>query len=72
LACAPKDIQLGLLCQQLESHCLVECFSDEKKCVIFSKCLFKNVLKEALDAFIQTLSRYTLEDLVDRQKNWDF
>ena len=43
---------------------LVECFGADNHCIVTRRCLLPNVLNEALSAFVQTLDRYTLADLV--------
>lgn len=106
LACAPKDINLGVLIKQIEpDFALVECFStnsldssiadinsavinDEKNasandmslklidetvshiasgCIISPVCQLKQVLAEALTAFIAVLERYTLADIIENK-----
>ena len=43
---------------------LVECFATGSRCVITKRCQLPDVLNEALNAFIGTLDRYTLADIV--------
>jgi Rrf2 family nitric oxide-sensitive transcriptional repressor len=43
---------------------LVECFCDEGTCVIKSMCKLKSALNQALAAYLDTLKRYTLLDLL--------
>jgi Rrf2 family nitric oxide-sensitive transcriptional repressor len=48
---------------------LVECFDpDTSHCRIEPVCGLRGVLEEALDAFLNTLDRYTLADLVARRR----
>jgi len=48
---------------------LVECFDpDTSQCRIEPACRLRGVLGEALDAFLTTLDRYTLADLVARRR----
>ncbi|HAP09982.1 MAG TPA: BadM/Rrf2 family transcriptional regulator, partial [Afipia sp.] len=49
---------------------LVECFSPENRCLITPRCRLRGVLNEALAAFIATLDRYTLADLVLRPEDF--
>jgi Rrf2 family nitric oxide-sensitive transcriptional repressor len=65
LAKAPEAINLGDVVRATESDfTLVECFSSRSQCVITSCCRLPQVLNEALNAFVATLERYTLADLV--------
>jgi Rrf2 family nitric oxide-sensitive transcriptional repressor len=43
---------------------LVECFCAEGSCVIKPVCELKAVLSQALAAYLDTLERYTLRDLL--------
>ena len=65
LAKAPEAINLGEVVRATESDfALVECFATGSQCIITSCCRLPHVLNEALNAFIATLERYTLADLV--------
>lgn len=66
----PEDINVGVLVRETEQDlALVECFSVNNQCCITPVCGLKNVLSEALQAFLATLDKYTLADLVpNRQK----
>jgi len=68
LAREPRLIQLGQLVRDAEPNLqLVECFNRETNtCPIVGVCELKGVLREALDSFLATLNRYTLEDLLAR------
>lgn len=62
-----KDINLGELIKTLENTLeVVDCQSPP--CRIQPVCHLKHILQEATDAFVSTLSKYTLEDIV-REKN---
>ena len=43
---------------------LVECFCAEGSCIIKPVCELKSALSKALNAYLQTLERYTLQDLI--------
>jgi Rrf2 family nitric oxide-sensitive transcriptional repressor len=43
---------------------LVECFGADNRCLVTPRCRLRGVLGEALAAFVTTLDRYTLADLV--------
>lgn len=62
------DINLGELVRLTEPDFrLAECFTDdEHSCPIDSVCTLVKPLKEARDAFLAALDRYTLADLVAR------
>ena len=66
LARPPQDIVLGEIVRHTEPDmALVPCFDpDDTSCVIFSGCVLRGVLSEARDAFLATLDRHTLADLV--------
>ena len=72
LAKVPKDIRLGDVVRATEpDFALVECFATGNQCVITRCCALPDVLNEALDAFIQTLDRYTLDDLMLMPKDFE-
>ena len=66
LAKPPRKIRLGDVVRATEpDFALVECFdSGGSDCRIERVCALKRVLAQALEAFIATLDRYTLADLV--------
>ena len=63
---APEQIGLGDVVRATEpDFALVECFrAGEGYCCITPHCRLRGVLGEALAAFIATLDRYTLADLL--------
>jgi Rrf2 family nitric oxide-sensitive transcriptional repressor len=48
-----------------EDLAMVECFDSDGHCVITPACRLQHVIAEALDAYIRTLEKYTLQDLID-------
>ena len=65
LACAPSEIGLGELLRSTESDFgLTECFLPENRCAISPVCRWPRILNEALDAFLATFDRYTLQDIL--------
>jgi Rrf2 family transcriptional regulator, nitric oxide-sensitive transcriptional repressor len=65
LAKPPHAINLGELVRTTEPDFeLVECFATGSRCIITKRCQLPDVLNEALRAFIGTLDRYTLADIV--------
>ncbi len=73
LAKRPEKIRLGDVIRITEpDFALVECFAPENQCIITSRCRVRGVLKEALSAFLETLDRYTLADLMLRPKDFGF
>jgi Rrf2 family nitric oxide-sensitive transcriptional repressor len=65
LARPPRAINLGAVIRETEpDFALVECFTRDNRCVISGLCRLPNVLNEALNAFVATLDRYTLADLL--------
>jgi Rrf2 family nitric oxide-sensitive transcriptional repressor len=70
LARAPEQISIGGVVRRTEDKlAIVECFEPStSQCRIESACGLRGVLEEALDAFLGTLDRYTLADLVARRR----
>jgi Rrf2 family nitric oxide-sensitive transcriptional repressor len=68
LAKPPEEVNLGRLVQQMEPHLdLVECFdAATNTCPIAAACDLKTLLAEAQEAFLRTLSSYSLADLGSR------
>jgi Rrf2 family nitric oxide-sensitive transcriptional repressor len=65
LARTPVKIRLGDVLRATEpDFALVECFSSGNQCLISPRCRLRGALNEALAAFIGTLDRYTLADLL--------
>lgn len=65
LARPPEAINLGDVVRATEpDFALVECFATGSQCTITNQCRLPNVLNEALSAFISTLGRYTLADIM--------
>lgn len=65
LAKAASDIRLGDVVRSTEpDFALVECFTSQDRCAITHCCRLRGALREALEAFVTSLDRYTLEDLV--------
>lgn len=71
LAKRPEKIGLGDVIRMTEpDFALVECLSSGDQCIITSRCRLRGVLKEALEAFVETLDRYTLADLMLKPKDF--
>jgi Rrf2 family nitric oxide-sensitive transcriptional repressor len=67
LRLAPHEVNIGKLVRETERElAIVECFGADNRCVITPHCALRSVLGEALDAFLHTLDRYTLADLLRR------
>ncbi len=65
LAKAPATINLGELVRLTEpDFALVECFAAGSRCIITKRCRLPDALNEALGAFVATLDRYTLADIM--------
>ncbi|HZO83506.1 MAG TPA: Rrf2 family transcriptional regulator [Candidatus Binataceae bacterium] len=69
LARAPEKINIGEVVRYTEGPLRpVECFDAARnRCLIASICGLADVIEEACDAFLATLDRYTLADLVRRR-----
>lgn len=73
LAKRPEKIGLGDVIRMTEpDFSLVECMGSGDQCIITSRCRLRSVLKEALKAFVETLDRYTLADLMLKPKDFGF
>lgn len=70
LAREPEQIRVGEVVRYSEGKLdLVECFDPVRnRCCIAPACGLRGVLEEALGAFLETLDRYTLADLVARRR----
>ena len=65
LARAAQDIVIADVVRDMEDDLnLVECFCEEGSCIIKPVCELKSALRQALAAYLQTLERYTLQDLL--------
>jgi Rrf2 family nitric oxide-sensitive transcriptional repressor len=65
LARAPAQINLAEVIRDTEEDLdMVECFRVDGRCIISPACRLQHVIAEALDAFMETLAEYTLEDLL--------
>lgn len=69
LAKLPSEINIGEIVRKTEEDFyLVECFEHEhNKCVITPVCSLKHIFNKALDAFLQVLDEYTLEDVIENK-----
>jgi Rrf2 family nitric oxide-sensitive transcriptional repressor len=70
LAGEAHSIRLGDVLRHVEPNLrIVECFDVKTNtCPIINVCGLKSVLGEALDAFVKTLDKYTLQDLLHGRK----
>ncbi len=65
LARLPSEICLADIVMDMEDDFnMVECFCEDGKCVIAPVCELKSIINKALNAYIQTLKDYTLDDLL--------
>ena len=65
LARKPDKIRLGDIVRSTEpDFALVECFASGNQCLITPRCRLRGVLQEAIGAFMRTLDRHTLADLL--------
>jgi Rrf2 family nitric oxide-sensitive transcriptional repressor len=70
LARSASDIVIGDVVRRMEpSAALVECFDKDGQCAIQGHCKLTRALREAFNAFIGTLDRYTLADLLEERKD---
>lgn len=65
LARAPEEINIGTVVRRSEADLdLMPCFGSQDDCLIQPSCVAAGAVTEALRAFMATLDRYTLADLV--------
>ncbi len=60
----PADINIGQLVRAIETFNLVECFGPDSMCRIEPDCQLRGAIEEAKEAFLETLEKYTLADLI--------
>lgn len=70
LAKDPEEINIGWVVRQTEEDFhQAACFDESKQgCIISSACRLKSVLSEALNAYLNVLDSYSLQDLLVNQK----
>ncbi|AHZ14925.1 nitric oxide-sensing transcriptional repressor NsrR [Bacillus sp. NEAU-CP5] len=70
LGMTPEDINIGEVVRNTEDDFnIVECFDSKKNlCIISPACNLKNLLNEALQAYLAVLDKYTLRDLVKNKE----
>lgn len=62
---APNEINIGVLVRETEQDLsIVECFSTKNACKIAPVCGLKGMFSQALKAFLDTLDKYTLADVI--------
>ena len=71
LARKAEKIRLGDVVRATEpDFALVECFEAGNRCLITPRCRLRGVLHEAMGAFMRTLDRYMLADLMLRPEDF--
>ncbi|ARW38187.1 nitric oxide-sensing transcriptional repressor NsrR [Bacillus amyloliquefaciens] len=70
LGMIPEDINIGEVVRNTEDDFnIAECFDSQKNlCIISPACNLKNLLYEALQAYLAVLDKYTLRDLVKNKE----
>ena len=69
LARPPGEINLADVIRNMEQELYpVSCFSEPGLCVIKPVCRLRDVLAEALAAYLDSLEKYTLQDLLEPRK----
>ena len=69
LGMTPEDINIGEVVRNTEDDFnIVECFDSKNLCIISPACNLKNLLNEALQAYLAVLDKYTLRDLVKNKE----
>lgn len=68
LARKPSEINIGQVLRTVEDWNLVECFQGPtNQCRITRGCGLQPILKEAIEAFLSVLDRYSLEDVTRKR-----
>ncbi|WP_372368344.1 Rrf2 family transcriptional regulator [Candidatus Uabimicrobium sp. HlEnr_7] len=67
LAMSAEKINLKNLVVQTENFYIVECFQPQGKCKITNVCKLQNILYEAKNSFLDTLEKYSLQDIVNNE-----
>lgn len=71
LAKSPELIVVGDVIRATEPDlALVECFATGNQCIVTGCCKLPSMLNEALNAFIATLDRYTIADLMLKKSDF--
>jgi Rrf2 family transcriptional regulator, nitric oxide-sensitive transcriptional repressor len=71
LARPADQIKIGDVIRATEpDFALVECFMSANDCCITGACRLPRILREALDAFLDSLDKYTLADIALRGLPW--
>lgn len=69
LARAAGDIVVGAVVRDMESDMeLVECFGGESRCLLTRSCRLRGALSDALNAFLASLDRVSLADLLSAEE----
>lgn len=69
----PEEIRLDEVLKLTETDfCLVECMRSDNGCVITGPCKLPGPFREAMAAFLDSLSRYTLRDVQLTPQQFDF
>jgi Rrf2 family transcriptional regulator, nitric oxide-sensitive transcriptional repressor len=65
----PEDINLGRLVRKTEPDMrIVECFGPDNTCCLDPACGMKGILASALRAFLETLDKHTLADVIRNEQ----
>ena len=65
LARLPSEILIGDVVRKMETDlAMVECFSDESRCLLTPNCKLKGVFADALDAFLASLDKVPLTEVL--------
>lgn len=68
LAKSPKEINIGRVLRAIEDWNVVECFqASSSQCRITRGCGLQFILREAVEAFLTVLDRYSLEDVIRKR-----
>lgn len=68
----PANINIGQVVREMEPMEIVECFSEEGRCIIEPNCHLKGILGRALRAFLKELEQHTLAELVENKEELTF
>jgi Rrf2 family nitric oxide-sensitive transcriptional repressor len=69
LARAPDAIGIGKVIRDMEEDlAIVECLGDHNSCIITGACRLRSIMREALNAYLAVLDRYSLADLLQHRR----
>jgi len=66
--CEPRGINIGQVVRDTEKLDVIGCLEHKGYCPIERVCVLRGALRDATEAFLAVLDKYTLADLIKPQK----